>query len=94
MSTFEPEQIRIETEETENKDGQKTRKKTFQMDVEDIIAIFSGVVGLIFALGMVFGQIPVSKLTVGVVGFSGTGAAISQIIKAKNKNRSRGKSRG
>jgi cytochrome c oxidase assembly protein Cox11 len=89
MSTFKTERFDFETEKTEYKDGQKTRKTRFRVETEDIIAIFSGVVAVIFALGMVFGNIPINKLTIGVLGFSGAGVAIPQIIKAKNRNKSR-----
>jgi F0F1-type ATP synthase assembly protein I len=88
MSEIEPEQIIIETEETEDKSGQTTVKRRFQIDTEDIVAVFSGIVALIFALGMFFGKIPINKITYGVVGFSAAGTVISRIMKAKNKNKS------
>ena len=52
---------------------------------EDVIALFAGIVAVIVSLGMVFGVIPVNELTIGVLTFSGAGAAIAEIISARKK---------
>lgn len=69
-------------------DGSVEKKERgFKLATEDIIAIFAGLIALVFALGMVFGKIPIDKLTIGVLSFSGIGAVIAEIIKAKRKRR-------
>lgn len=81
--SFEPEKIVVETDE-EKPDG--TKKKTrIRIDVEDIIAIFAGIIAVIFALGMVVGKIPINELTIGVLSLSGAGAVIVKIIGARKK---------
>lgn len=80
---FEPQQIVIETRE-KNSDGSERRRKT-SLDTEDIIAVFAGIVAVIIALGMLPGWIPVNKLTIGVLSFTGVGAVIAKIIAARKK---------
>ena len=80
---FEPQKIKIETNE-EGEDGAKKHTKV-SIGTEDIIAIFAGIVAVIIALGMVFGAIPVNELTIGVLSFSGAGAAIAEIIAARKR---------
>mgnify|MGYP001614875356 CR=1 FL=1 len=53
--------------------------------LEDIIAVFAGLVAVVFAIAMVAGKLPVNKYTIGVLGFSGTGAVIAQVIKARQR---------
>lgn len=83
QQSFEPQKIEVETNEEDNS-GTKKRTKV-SVGTEDIIAIFAGVVAIIFALGMVFGSVPVNELTVGVLTFSGVGAAIAEIIAARKR---------
>lgn len=80
----EPLKIEIEYEKEKTKAGTKERTQV-KFGVEDIIAIFAGVVAIILALGMVFGRIPVNELTVGVLTFSGVGGAIAEIIAARKR---------
>ena len=80
---FEPEKIEIETSE-EGEGGAKKHTKV-SIGTEDVIALFAGIVAVIIALGMVFGVIPVNELTIGVLTFSGAGAAIAKIISARKK---------
>lgn len=80
---FEPEAIHIVTNE-ETRDGTKKITK-ISMDTEDIIAVSASLVAIIIALGMLFGAIPVNGLTIGVLSFSGAGAAIAKIIGARRK---------
>jgi hypothetical protein len=89
MSPLQPEKFDLKIDQKENKGVQKQKKIVISMDTEDIIAVFAGVVALIFAIGMFIGRIPTNKLTVGVLGFSGIGIVISQIIKARNKRQKR-----
>lgn len=87
QENIEPQQFKITTEEnTEGPDGSKKRAQ-LTADTEDIIAFFAGIVAVIVALGMVFWSFPVNKLTIGVLTFSGVGAAIAAIIGARKKKR-------
>jgi hypothetical protein len=85
MSQLQPEKFDLDVGKKVDKEGNKENKCRISMDTEDIIAVFAGIVALIFAIGMFIRRIPINKLTVGVLGFSGVGVVISQIIKAKNK---------
>jgi hypothetical protein len=64
------------------RDGDK-RKTNLKIDPEDIIAAGAVIVALIFAMAMVFGSVPINKYTVGIVGFSGAGAIVAGIVKAR-----------
>lgn len=79
------EPLKLEFGMDEKKDDGSEKKIRFKLDVEDIIAIFAGIVAIIMALGMVFGTIPVNELTVGVLTFSGFGAAVAEIIAARKR---------
>lgn len=62
-------------------------EKRFEIDTEDIIAIFAGFIAIIFTLGMYFGRMPINEYTIGVVGFAGAGGAIAKIIQARSKKK-------
>lgn len=64
------------------RDGDK-RKTDLKIDPEDTIAAGAVIVALIFAMAMVFGSVPINKYTVGIVGFSGAGAIVAGIVKAR-----------
>jgi hypothetical protein len=91
MSRIEPEKIEIErlkveteTTETRNETGTTVKRRwKFSAEAEDLVALFGGVIAVICAIAMAFGAMPVNKLTVGIVTFSGVGAAIAGIVKAK-----------
>jgi hypothetical protein len=59
------------------------RKTNLKIDPEDIIAVGAVLIALIFAIAMVSGSVPINKYTVGIVGFSGGGAIIAGIVKAR-----------
>lgn len=87
MSDFKTERFDFEqkTEEKKNEKGEvvKTTQTKIGIDTEDIFVIGGIVVAIIFVLGMVFGAIPVNKLTVGVLGLSAVAAGTAKIIKAR-----------
>ncbi|MCX5720836.1 MAG: hypothetical protein NT179_02235 [Nitrospirae bacterium] len=88
MSEFQPEKFSYEqsaTQTTSEKDTvvEKRRKVTF--DTEDIIAGAAASVAILFTLAMIAGKLPVNELTIGVVAFSGAGAAIAKIIKMRRR---------
>lgn len=68
-------------------DGQKT-KTVFTVDTEDIIAIFAGLVALLFAVAMIVGWAPINAATVGIATCSGAGTVIAEIVKARRKGKS------
>ncbi len=63
----------------------RRRKTTLKIDPEDVIAWGSVLVAVIMAVAMVLGSVPINKYTAGIVCFSGCGAAIARIIKARHK---------
>lgn len=79
------EPLEIEIGVDEKKPDGSEKKVRVRIEPEDIIAISAGLVAVITALGMVFGAIPVNELAVGVLGFSGAGAAIAKIVGARRK---------
>ena len=81
------EPLKLEFGMDERKNDGSEKKIRFKLDVEDIIAIFAGIIAVIFALGMVFEKIPVNELTVGVLTFTGVGAAIAEIIAARKRKK-------
>ncbi len=88
MSELQPEKFSYEESDTQttSKKGtvvEKRRKVTF--DTEDIIAGSAASVAILFALAMIAGKLPINELTIGVVAFSGAGAAIAKIIKLKRR---------
>jgi hypothetical protein len=69
-----------------NYKSQRDRDKhstELKIDPEDVIAAGAVIVALIFAVAMVFGSVPINKYTVGIVGFSGAGAIVAGIVKAR-----------
>jgi hypothetical protein len=86
---LEPQQFDFETHEKQkDRNGTTIEKRTrFSFGTQDIIAAFSGVIALIFALGMLIGKIPVNDLTIGVLTFSGVGAVIAKITSKGSKNK-------
>jgi hypothetical protein len=74
--------------------GPVTHDVKVKVGTEDIVAIFAGVIAVIFALGMVFGKLPVNALTIGVLGFSAAGGAIAKIIKARSGRATAAKGEG
>jgi hypothetical protein len=88
MGKFQIEDFKFEHEvkETITDRGKVVEvKKSVGFATEDIIAFCAGIVAILFAIAMVFGKVPVNKLTISVLCFSGAGAAIAQIVKAKRK---------
>ncbi len=88
MSELQPEKFSYEKSDTQttSKKGtvvEKRRKVTF--DTEDIIAGSAASVAILFALAMIAGKLPINELTIGVMAFSGAGAAIAKIIKLKRR---------
>lgn len=88
MSELQPEKFSYEESDTQttSKKGtvvEKRRKVTF--DTEDIIAGSAASVAILFALAMIAGKLPINELTIGVMAFSGAGAAIAKIIKLKRR---------
>ena len=88
MSSFDPQQFNFEKETVRTQQGRKIEeRKRVRFDAEDIIAFFAGIIAVVFAFGIVFGEIPINPLTIGVLGFSGVGAVIAKIIKVRNRTR-------
>ncbi len=88
MSDFQPEKFSYEQSDTKTSSekgtvAEKRRKVTF--DTEDIIAGAAASVAILFTLAMIAGKLPLNELTIGVVAFSGAGAAIAKIIKMKRR---------
>jgi hypothetical protein len=50
---------------------------------EDILALAAGIVAIALAIAMINGSLPINKYTVGLIGFTGSGAAIARITKAR-----------
>ena len=59
------------------------RETKVKVDPEDIIAVGGVLIALIIAVAMVFGAVPINKYTASIVVFSGAGAAIAGIVKAR-----------
>jgi hypothetical protein len=70
------------------KNGRR-RKTNIEVDAEDIIAAGAVIVALFFTWAIIFGRVPINTYTVGIVGFSGAGAAIAAITKTRGKKASR-----
>jgi len=94
MGKIKPERVEIKKILYERKEEQKDKQgkhikisKHVSVDTEDIIAVFAGIIALIFAIAMVMGSIPINTLTVGVATLSGVGAVIAPIIKARNRSK-------
>ncbi len=68
------------------KDGPKTQTD-LTINAEDIIAIFTGIVALIFAVAMVAGWVPINSATIGLATCSAAGSVLAEIIKAQRKKR-------
>jgi hypothetical protein len=69
-------------------DGDK-RKTSVSIDPEDIIAAGAVLVALLLGGGVVFGSVPLNKYTVAIVGFSGAGAIVAEIVKARKSKATR-----
>ncbi len=80
---IEPLDIGFEVTIETDKDGNTKESKRGTIATEDIIAIGAVIVAVIMALAMVFGRVPINKYTVGLAGFSGAGAVIAKIVKAR-----------
>lgn len=63
-------------------DGKKRRTR-LKIDTEDIIAVFAGVIAIMFSVAMIAGWLPVDKYTVSLASLSAAGVAIAQITKAR-----------
>ncbi len=86
MSEFQPEKFSYEQSDTKTTSEKGTiveKRKKVAFGTEDIIAGAAASVALLFTLAMIAGKLPVNELTIGVVAFSGAGAAIAKIIKMK-----------
>jgi hypothetical protein len=64
------------------KDGPKSKTKV-TIDTEDIIAIVTGLVAILFAVAMIVGWAPINAATIGIATCSGAGTVIAEIIKAR-----------
>lgn len=87
QQNIEPEKFEITTDETQVGTDISKHRMVVKIDAEEIIAIFGGFIAVIVALGMIFGSLPVNKLTISVLTFSGVGSAIAAIIGARKKKR-------
>ncbi len=67
----------------------KKRKIFLSLDATDIIAIFSGIIALLFAVGMIIGNVPIDARTVSIVTFAAVAPAIAHIFKAGRRTRSK-----
>lgn len=83
---IEPEKFEFENTQSSNDDDGKPQDTTTKIsfDTEDIVAVIAGLIALMFAAAMIFDKVPINTLTVGIVGFSGAGAVIAKIIKARS----------
>jgi hypothetical protein len=68
------------------KDGPKSKTKV-TIDTEDIIAIVTGLVAILFAVAMIAGWAPINAATIGIATCSGAGTVIAEIIKARRKRK-------
>lgn len=66
--------------------AQKARQKV-TIDTEDIIAIVTGLVAILFAVAMIAGWAPINAATIGIATCSGAGTVIAEIIKARRKRK-------
>jgi hypothetical protein len=64
-------------------------KTTVEIDAEDIIAVWAGIVALLFGIGMLIGWIPINALTISVVSFSAVTPVIAQVVKARKSRTKR-----
>jgi hypothetical protein len=78
MDPFRMDLIHIDTQSN----GRKKRT-IVDIETEDIIAIFAGLIAIMFAVAMIAGWVEINKYTVGLAGFSGAGAVIAKIMKAR-----------
>jgi hypothetical protein len=86
MPDFNPGSFIAQVTFRHTKDGPKTQTHV-TIDTEDIIAIFTGVVALIFAIAMVAGWVPINSATIGVATCSAAGSVLAEIIKVQRKKR-------
>lgn len=73
--------------------GQTVERTSIRFDATDVIAFFSGLVAIIFAIGMLPGWIPINKLTIGVVSFAAVAPALAHVAKAMSNSNKKGKSK-
>jgi hypothetical protein len=72
-----------------SEDNGRKRRTNIRVDPEDLIALGAVLVALLFSCAMIFGFAPINTYTMGIVGFSGAGAAIAAIAKSRGKKPSR-----
>lgn len=63
----------------------RSKETSFQLDTEDIIAIFAGLVALCFTVAIISGSIELNKLSASLVTLSGASIGIAQVVKARKK---------
>jgi hypothetical protein len=68
-------QLRREMHYTDGRKG----KTNFKIEAEDFIAIGGVLIALMFGVAMIFGVVPINKLTVAIVGLSGVGAVVASM---------------
>ena len=76
-------ELKFKHEQSTKPDGSHLNRSSLSIDTEDIIAIGAIVVAVAISVAMIFGALPVNALTVGLAAFSGAGAAVAKIVKAK-----------
>lgn len=86
MPDFKPGSFIAQVTYTHTKDGSKSGTR-LTFDTEDIIAFFTGIVALIFAVAMVAGWVPINSATISVATCSAAGTVLAEIIKARRKKR-------
>jgi hypothetical protein len=86
MPDLEPGSFIAQVTFRHTKDGPKTQTDV-TIDTEDIIAVFMGLVALIFAVAMVAGWVPINSATIGVATCSAAGTVLAEIIKVQRKKR-------
>jgi hypothetical protein len=67
----------------------ETTRTTVEIDVEDIIAICSGSVAILFGVGMLAGWLPVNALTISVVTCSAVTPLIAKIVQSRKPRTTR-----
>jgi hypothetical protein len=76
--------IKLDREETSKPDGSHSEHSSVSIGTEDIIAIGAVFIAALVVVAMIAGWLPINKWTIGLAGFSATGAAVAKIAKAKN----------
>ncbi|MGH7831464.1 MAG: hypothetical protein ACREP8_14940 [Candidatus Binatia bacterium] len=89
MSNFETHDFDFNKETIVSK-GKVIKKTRIHLATEDFFVIGGLLVAILLVLGMLFGLIPINKLTIGAIGVSGIAAGAAKMMKSRSKKKGKG----